>query len=191
MSPGRITELLQKWTSGDDRALDSLIPLVYPDLRRAAQRALRNERPGHILQPTALVNEAYVKLARDNKAPWESRSHFIAVAARIMRNVLVDYAREHRSKKRGGGAQFNSLETAVGAAVEDPESLLLLDDTLTRLSKEHPRKGRLIELHCFGGVSLVEAAEYLGISENTAQRDWKFAKAWINRELGSQGASEG
>lgn len=188
--PGDVTVLLKKWADGDDRVLDDLIPLVYLDLRRAAERALRNERPGHILQPTALVNEAYLKLARENNFVWQNRSHFIGIAARIMRNVLVDYAREHRRKKRGGGAQLASLETAVGAVAENPEALLLLDSALTRLSNEYPRKARVMELHCFVGVTITEAAECLGISENTALRDWKFAKAWISRQLSHHSASE-
>lgn len=183
-SPGQVTALLRRWTEGDDAALQDLIPLVYPDLRRIAERALRGERPGHILQPTALVNEAYVKLAGDNGLQWQNRSHFVAVAAHVMRRILIDYAREHRRKKRGGGAQLASMETAVGAAAENPENLLLFDSTLTRLSQEYPRKGRLLELHSFGGLTLAEAAGVLGISENTAQRDFKFAKAWISRELG-------
>jgi RNA polymerase sigma-70 factor, ECF subfamily len=183
-SPGQVTALLKKWTSGDDSALEHLIPLVYADLRKAAARALNRERPGHILQPTALVNEAYLRLARESELAWQNRSHFVAVAARVMRKILVDYAREHRRKKRGGGAQLASLETAVAPAVDNPEDVLLLDDALTRLAKEHPRKSRLIELHSFGGLTLAEAAEFLSISENTAQRDWKFARAWISRELG-------
>jgi RNA polymerase sigma-70 factor, ECF subfamily len=189
-SSGQVTALLKRWTKGDDAALQDLIPLIYADLKRIAERALRRERPGHILQPTALVNEAYLQLAAENDRPWQNRAHFVAIAACVMRRVLVDYARERRRKKRGGGAQLASLETAVGMAMENPQSVLLLDYALTRLSQEHPRKGRLVEMHSFGGLTLAEAAEILGISENTAQRDFKFAKAWISRELGYQYASQ-
>jgi RNA polymerase sigma factor (TIGR02999 family) len=183
-TPGQITILLGRWSGGDEQALEDLIPLVYARLRELAGCFLVGERPGHILQPTALVNEAYMRLAAQDEKVWQNRSHFFAVAAHIMRNILVDYARQHRRHKRGGGVQIVSLESVSPAAVENPEYVLLFDQALTRLAKEHPRKARLVELHSFGGLTLAEAAEFLHISENTAQRDWKFTKAWMTRELG-------
>jgi RNA polymerase sigma-70 factor (ECF subfamily) len=182
--PGQITMLLGRWSGGDEQALESLIPLVYARLRELAGCYLSGERPGHILQPTALVNEAYMRIAVQEEVIWENRNHFFAVAAHIMRNILVDYARQHRRLKRGGGVQMVSLDSVSPAAAQDPEYVLSFDAALTRLAKEHPRKARLVELHSFGGLTLIEAASFLQISENTAQRDWKFTKAWMTRELG-------
>jgi RNA polymerase sigma factor (TIGR02999 family) len=184
--PGQVTVLLKRWGSGDEHALDDLIPLVYAQLKELAGHALAGERPGHILQPTALVNEAYLRLAARGETLWENRSHFFAVSARVMRHILVDYARNRRRRKRGAGLEPLPLEPDLVAVMEHPEQVLILDDALTRLSREHPRKSRLVELHSFGGLTLIEAAQVLGVSENTAQRDWKFAKAWLTREFGRQ-----
>jgi RNA polymerase sigma factor (TIGR02999 family) len=183
-SDGQITALLEKWGGGDEQALGDLIPLVYIRLREVAGHLLLRERPGHILQPTALVNEAYMRLAVLGEIAWQNRTHFFAVAAHVMRKILVDYARRHQRQKRGGGARFVSFDAVSLSTSEDPEYIVQFDEILTQLSKEHPRKGRLVELHSFGGLTLAEAAEFLQISENTAQRDWKFAKAWMTRELG-------
>jgi RNA polymerase sigma-70 factor (ECF subfamily) len=183
-SDGQITALLEKWGGGDEQALGDLIPLVYIRLRAVAAHLLVGERPGHILQPTALVNEAYMRLAALGEIAWQNRTHFFAVAAHVMRKILVDYARRHQRQKRGGGARFVSFDAVSLSTSEDPEYIVQFDEILTQLSKEHPRKGRLVELHSFGGLTLAEAAEFLQISENTAQRDWKFAKAWMTRELG-------
>jgi RNA polymerase sigma factor (TIGR02999 family) len=184
MSAGQITTLLEKWSGGDEQALSDLIPLVYVRLHEVAGRLLVGERPGHILQPTALVNEAYMRLAGLSEMEWQNRIHFFAVAANVMRKILVDYARRHQRQKRGGGAKIVSFDAVSLSTSENPEYIVLFDEVLTNLSKEHPRKGRLVELHSFGGLTLAEAAEFLQVSENTAQRDWKFAKAWMTRELG-------
>ncbi len=184
MSAGQITTLLEQWGGGDEQALENLIPLVYARLREVAGHLLVGERPGHILQPTALVNEAYMRLAALGEMEWQNRIHFFAVAANVMRKILVDYARRQQRQKRGGGARIVSFDAVSLSTSENPEYVVLFDEVLTRLSKEHPRKGRLIELHSFGGLTLAEAAEFLQVSENTAQRDWKFAKAWMTRELG-------
>jgi RNA polymerase sigma-70 factor, ECF subfamily len=184
-SPGQITVLLDRWSGGDEQALHQLVPLVYARLREIARRLLATERPGHILQATALVNEAYLRLTEQGEVILENRTHFFAVAAHVMRRILIDYARRRRRQKRGGDAKVLQLDTVAVLSTDDPEYILLFDQTLTRLAKEHPRKERLVELHSFGGLTLADAATFLNISENTAQRDWKFTKAWMSRELGS------
>lgn len=178
-----ITGLLLRWSEGDERALDQLTPLVYDDLRRMAYFLLKKERPGHTLQPTALVNEACLKLGDAARTPWQNRAHFLAVAARAMRQILVDYARGRLRDKRGAGATVLPLDEALVFAPERPRELLDLDDALDRLASVHPRKAKVVELRFFGGMSIDETAAVLHISDNTVTRDWDFAKAWLRREM--------
>lgn len=182
-SSAEITGILFRWSQGDEHALDKLTPLVYRDLRRIAARLLRGERLGHTLQPTALVNEAYLKLAGQAKAQWQNRTHFFAVAARAMRQILVDHARGHLRAKRGAGVTVLPLEDGLLFAPERSADLLALDQALERLSAIDPRKTRVVELRFFGGLNNDEIAEVLQISPNTVMRDWNMAKAWLRREI--------
>ena len=182
-SPQQITALLTRWSQGDEQALNSLTPLVYQDLRRLAAHLLRAERTGHTLQPTALVNEAYLKLSRQAKVQWQNRAHFFAVAARAMRQILVDHARHHLREKRGGNAAVLPLDEALVFAEERSSDLLLLDTALTRFTAIDPRKARVVELRFFGGLNNEEIAQLLQISANTVMRDWNMAKAWLRREM--------
>jgi RNA polymerase sigma-70 factor, ECF subfamily len=183
ISPQQITALLARWSQGDDSALEELTPLVYGDLRKLAGWLMRDERPGHTLQPTALVNEAYLRLAGDKKVTWQNRTHFLAVAARVMRHLLVDYARQHNRLKRGGGVEILPFEDALVFAPETSRNLLELNDALQRLSEKEQRKARVVELRYFGGLSVHETAEILQISPNTVMRDWEFSKAWLRKEI--------
>lgn len=184
-STSEITGLLLRWSQGDEHALDSLTPMVYHDLRRLAAQLLRRERTGHTLQPTALVNEAYVKLAGQAKIQWQNRTHFFAVAARVMRQILVDYARRHQRAKRGSGAAPLPLDEALVFAPERSADLLILDEAVDRLAEVDPRKAKVVELRFFGGLSNEEVADALQISANTVMRDWNMAKAWLRREIES------
>jgi RNA polymerase sigma factor (TIGR02999 family) len=184
-SSAEITGLLVRWSQGDDHALDSLTPMVYHDLRRLAAHLLRSERSGHTLQPTALVNEAYVKLSGQSRIQWQNRTHFFAVAARVMRQILVDYARGHQRAKRGGGAALLPLDEALVFAPERSADLLVLDQAVDRLAVVDPRKAKVVELRFFGGLNNDEIAEALQISSNTVMRDWNMAKAWLRREIES------
>jgi RNA polymerase sigma factor (TIGR02999 family) len=179
----QVTALLHRWSNGDDAALEQLTPLVYGDLRRLASWLLRGERPDHTLQPTALVNEAYLRLAGDKKITWQNRVHFFAVASRVMRHILVDYARQHTRAKRGGGATLLHLDEALVFAPEVSSDLLALDSALQLLGKTDGRKARVIELRYFGGLTVEETAQVLQISPNTVMRDWDLAKAWLRREI--------
>jgi len=180
-NPTEVTELLLRWRRGDESALDALMPLVYNELRRLAAGYMRSERTDHTLQPTALVHEAYVRLAGMD-VDWEGRVHFLAVAARLMRRILVDHAKAARRAKRGGGARKISLDEAVLVASE-PADLVELDRALQRLSAFDERKARAIELHIFGGMTYAETADALGVSAATVDRDLRMAKAWLHREL--------
>jgi RNA polymerase sigma factor (TIGR02999 family) len=179
-----ITDLLRAWGAGDAGASDELVPLVYAELRRQAQRALRREGEGHTLQPTALVHEAWLRLDGQHDASWESRSQFLAVAAQMMRRVLVDHARTRRALKRGGGDTFVTLSDATHVlATPDEVDVIALDDALGRLALMDPRKARLVELRYFAGLSIPQAAAAVGVSQATVIREWAVARAWLRREL--------
>ena len=184
--PGEVTALLAAWRGGDAGALDKLIPIVYDDLRRVAGRYMRSEEFGHTLQTTALVHEAYLRLTKEQDRTWESRAHFFAVAAQIMRNLLVDHARMATRAKRGGGAAELSLEDIPELTTAEPQVMLALDDALRRLAELDPRASRIVELRYFVGLQNVEVANVLGISEKTVVRDWNTAKAWLRAELRSR-----
>jgi RNA polymerase sigma factor (TIGR02999 family) len=181
----QITEILVRWTGGDDNALDALTPLVYKDLRRMASYLLRSERPGHTLQPTALVNEAYLKLAGQASFHWQNRTHFFAVASRVMRQILVDSARSHLRAKRGGGAVVLSLDEELIFVPERSADLIALDHALDLLAEVDPRKAKVVEMRFFGGLGTDEIAQVLEVSPNTVMRDWNMAKAWLRREMES------
>lgn len=182
-SSTQVTQLLGRWRNGDRAALDSLIPLVYNELRRIAQHYLRNERPGHTLQGTALVHEAYVRMIEQDLPEWQNRAHFFAVAAQLMRQILVDHARAHRSDKRGGGVCNLALDEADKDAFRVDIDIIALDDALKTLSAMDPQQGKVVELKFFGGLSIEDTAEVLGVSSSTVKRDWITARAWLHREL--------
>jgi RNA polymerase sigma factor (TIGR02999 family) len=179
-----ITQLLAAWSDGDRAALDALAPLIEQELHRIAARYMAGEREGHVLQPTALVNEAFLRLVDWKNVHWQNRAHFFGVAAQIMRRVLVDFARSRRRVKRGGGGMQVTLSEAneVAAAARD-EDLEALDEALQRLERLDPRQGRVVELRYFGGLSLEETAHVLGVSVGTVRRDWSLARVWLYREL--------
>jgi RNA polymerase sigma factor (TIGR02999 family) len=177
------TRLLKAWSEGDETALERLVPLVDAELRRLARHYLRQERPGHILQTTALVNEAWVRLINWPEVSWQNRAHFIGLAARLMRRVLVDEARRRQSQKYGADAVHVSLSDAEGIAREKGADLVALDDALNELATFDERQSKVIELRFFGGLSLEETAEALKISARTVQREWSLAQAWLYREL--------
>jgi RNA polymerase sigma factor (TIGR02999 family) len=179
---GAVTRLLLRWRRGDREALDELVPLVYEELRRIARRSMRSERTGHTLEPTALVHEAFARLV-EMDVSWQDRAHFLGVAARAMRRILVDHARSRGSAKRGGGAVRLGLDEAEGAASGDPPPISDLDEALRRLSEIDPRKGDVVEMTYFGGLTQEEVAEVLGLSVPTVQRELRQAKAWLYREL--------
>lgn len=176
-----VTQLLLEWRGGSQQALDALMPVVYDELRRLAQHYMRSERPEHTLQATALVNEAYLRLV-DMKVSWQDRAHFFAVAARLMRRMLVDHARAQHRAKREGGPKV-SLDDALEVSWKPASDLLALDEALDELAKFDQRKSEIVELHFFGGLSNEEVAEALGISRATVQRELRMAKAWLNHEL--------
>ena len=183
VSQQRVTELLTRWSQGDDAVLAELTPLVYEELRRLAHRQMGAERPDHTLQTTALVNEAYLRLADQTNLRWQNRAHFFAVAAQAMRRILVSYARAQRSEKRGGGALKIELDEAALVSPEESKEILELHEALERLSTLDSRKAQVVELKYFGGLNYDEMAEVLKISSVTVRRDWRFAKAWLYKEL--------
>ena len=183
VSPHEVTQLLQRWRNGDKAALDKLTPLVYDELHRLAHQYISRERPGHTLQTTALVNEAYVRLVEQKDVKWENRAHFFAVSAQVMRHILVDYARQHSSEKRGGFFQPVTLGDVLVVSRERAAELVGLDEAMQALNEIHPRRSKVVELRYFGGLNNTEAAAVLKVSEATIQRDWRFAKAWLYREL--------
>jgi RNA polymerase sigma factor (TIGR02999 family) len=181
-TPG-LTELLSEWRQGDQSALDKLTPLVYDELRRVAHRYVRRERNGHTLGTTALVNEAYLRLAGQKKIEWQNRSHFFAVTAQVMRHILIDHARRRHYAKHGGDLQRVSLSEAEVMSPERARELLALDEALAELAKMDLRKSRVVELRYFGGLGLEETADVLEISVMTVRRDWRAAKAWLFRRM--------
>jgi RNA polymerase sigma factor (TIGR02999 family) len=182
-SPPEVTQLLADWAKGDRSALDKLFPLVHSELRRIAQRQMSQERPGHTLQATALVNEAYLKLAGQQGFDWQNRAHFFAVCAQVMRHILIDHARAHARDKRGGGLAKVSLNDALVVAKDQAEHFIALDDALRVLERLDPQKGKIIELRYFGGLSVEEAAGVLNVSPRTVRREWQRAKAWLYRMM--------
>lgn len=185
-TPGEVTQLLAECGNGNKEAFDRLIPLVYDELHRLARRSLASERPNHTLQTTALVNEAYMKLVGQENMRWENRAHFYAIAARLLRRILVDHARTKYREKRGGGANKLSLESDAQISVAPDQDLVALDDALNALANIDERKCRIVEMKFFGGLTAEEIGQVLGISAVTVVRDWSFAKAWLYRELSAQ-----
>ncbi|HEY9503792.1 MAG TPA: sigma-70 family RNA polymerase sigma factor [Pyrinomonadaceae bacterium] len=178
-----ITQLLDKWSSGNQSALDELYPLVYDELHRLASRYMSRERKGHTLQTTALINEAYVRLVDQRNVHWANRSHFFAISAQIMRRILIDHARSHAYAKRGGGQQKVSLDETATLQVSRAAALISLDEALLSLAEIDKRRSQVVELRYFGGLSNEEIAQALGISPNTVTRDWNMARAWLYQQL--------
>ena len=182
-SQHEVTELLRQWRSGDNEALDKLMPLVYDELHRLARQYVRRERPGHTLQTTALINEAYLRLVEQKDVDWQSRAHFFAISAQVMRHILVDYARQHAAAKRGGEFQRVALDGDVTISRERAAVLVALDEAVQALHEIHPRRSKVVELRYFGGLNNREASAILKVSEATVERDWRFAKAWLYRAM--------
>jgi RNA polymerase sigma-70 factor (ECF subfamily) len=183
LNPTRVTGLLLKWGRGDEGALERLIPLVHKELHRIAQRCMAGERAGHSLQATVLVNEAYLRLVNTNDVAWQDRAHFLAVAARVMRRILVDHARARRARKRGGSDTRVTFDEALVVTNEPRQDFVALDDALDTLATFDERKSRVIELRFFGGLSVEETASVLKVSPATVMGDWRLAKAWLRREI--------
>lgn len=182
-SEPNITELLVAWRNGDETAFDRLAPVVHRELHRLAARYMAGERPGHVLQTTALVNEAYLRLVDSKQVEWQNRAHFFGLAAQLMRRILVDVARTRRRAKRGRGELHLSLSAAADVAIARSADLVALDDALKTLARLNPRHSRVVELRFFGGLSLEEVAHVLDVSVGTVRRDWSLAQAWLYREL--------
>jgi RNA polymerase sigma factor (TIGR02999 family) len=182
-SQKQITQMLVDWSNGDQAALEKLTPLVYDELHRLARRYMGRERPGHTLQTSALVNEAYIRLIDWKTIPWQNRAHFFAVSAQLMRRILVDFARSRNYAKRGGGVRNVSLDEAMVVTRGKSAELVELDDALSELSRLNERQSRVVELRFFGGLELEEVAEVLKVSVGTVRRDWSLARAWLYREL--------
>jgi len=178
-----ITRALEQLSSGDASALDGLVPVVYDQLRRLAERELRKERTGHTLTPTALVNEAYLKLVQLDRMTWQGRAHFLGACAQVMRRILIGYARSRKASKRGAGQSHASLDDVVVAAAERPDLLVALDEALDRLAGFSPRQAKVVECRYFAGMEIEEVAAMMGISPATVRRDWTAARAWLNREM--------
>ena len=187
MDQGEITELLLAWRQGDAAALDGLTAVVYPELRRLAHRYMRGERDGHSLQTTALVHEAFLRLVDSRLVQWQDRAHFFAVSAQLMRRILVDSARARGAAKRGSGVKPVVADDALAVFESRGRDLVALDEALDRLAEVDPEKAKLIELRFFGGLSMAEAAEALGLNEHAARWNWRMAKAWLSRELAAAG----
>ena len=180
----QITQLLKQWSNGDAEVLDDLMPLVYVELRRQASSYLRRERSNHTLQPTALINEAYLKLIDQRDVKWQNRAHFFAIAAQAMRRILVDYARERKREKRGGAAENLPIEEAAFVISKEKSiDLVALDEALNKLAKFDERQAKVVELRYFSGLSIDETAEVLNVSNVTIRRDWNMAKAWLLQEI--------
>jgi RNA polymerase sigma factor (TIGR02999 family) len=185
-----LTQLLIKWRNGDKAALDQLMPLVYEELRRLARQFMGRERRDHTLQTSALINEAYLRLVDQESANWQNRAHFFAVAAQVMRHILIDHARSHQYKKRGAGAQKVKMDEAIVFSDERAAELVALDDALTCLATVDLRKSRIIELRFFGGLSIEETAEALELSPTTVQREWRAARAWLRHFIEGKNPAE-
>jgi RNA polymerase sigma factor (TIGR02999 family) len=185
-STQEVTQLLLAWGAGDEAARDRLVPLVYDELRRLARQHLRHERQGHTLQTSALIHEAYLRLV-EQTVPWQNRAHFFGIAARLMRQILVNHARARQRLKRGGAQQQVSLSAADEAAAGRAVEVLALDEALKTLAELDPRKSQIIELRFFGGLTTEETAAALGISDSTVEREWRLAKAWLQREMERSG----
>ena len=179
----QVTQLLKAWSKGEPAALEKIMPLVYQELHGMARRYMAHERPGHTLQPTALVHEAYVRLVDTAQASYENRAHFFAVCAQVMRRILVDWARSRHAEKRGGEVRPLELDEALVVGEERGRDLVALDDALKALTVQDARKGQVVEMRFFGGLSVEETAAVLKTSPETVKRDWKFAKSWLRREL--------
>ncbi len=182
-TPDEITELLNEWSSGDELALEQLMPLVYEELRKMANHYMHSKDVGNTLQPTALIHEVYLKLVKQEKQNWENRTHFFGVASKAMRHILVDYLRNRRYLKRGGDVKKVEFDESIIVSNERAVGLIELDEALNRLSELHERKSRVVELKYFGGLSNEEMAEVLNVSSKTIIRDWQFARSWLLREL--------
>ena len=182
-SSERVSKLLLNWGQGDQGAREALIPLVYDELRRLARRYLRRERPNHTLQSAALVNEAYLRLIRQEQPKWQNRAHFFGVAAQLMRHILVDHARNRAAAKRGAGAPRLTLDPDIALPQERDVDLIALDDALNQLAALDPQQSRLVELRFFGGLSIEETSVVLGVSPATVKREWATARAWLQREM--------
>lgn len=182
-SPHQITQLLKDWGGGDETARDQLMPLVYAELHRMAHRHMRKERPGHTLQTSALVHEAYVRLVDQTEVEWRNRAHFYGIAAQMMRRILVDHARARQFAKRGGDARPVSLDEGAIVSAERTAEVVALDEALAGLAAVDQRKSQIVELRFFGGLSIEETAEVLAVSAGTVMRDWTLAKAWLRREM--------
>ncbi|MCA1626914.1 MAG: sigma-70 family RNA polymerase sigma factor [Acidobacteria bacterium] len=185
-SPNDVTRLLVQLTDGDRDVLNELLPLVYNELRQLAAKYLRREREGHTLQPTALVHEAYLRLIDQKQVRWQNRAHFFGVAAQMMRRILVDHARTHNAEKRGGQFQLLSLDENIDVSATPAADLVALDDALNRLAAIDEQKSRIVELRFFGGLSVEETAEVLGVSTPTIKRQWRMAKAWLYGQVQKQ-----
>ncbi len=181
--PDEVTQLLLKWSKGDNAAFDELIPVVYAELKKIARRYMGKERLDHTLQTSALINEAYLRLVDQQSIQWQDRNHFFAVAARIMRHILIDHARSYRYAKRGGGAEKVPLEEAANLSIQRADELLALEEVLNDLSAVDPRKSQIIELRFFGGLTVQETADVLNLSPVTVMREWRAAKAWLHQGL--------
>lgn len=179
----RVTELLLAWSGGDESAMERLAPIVYQELHRLARRYMNREREAHTLQTSALVNEAYLKLVEVQHVRWQNRAHFFALASRMMRRVLVDFARRRRYQKRGGGAEHVEFDESLTVCPHPSSDLVAVDDALTALASLDPRKVKVVEMRFFGGLDVRETAEALNVSPETVRRDWRLAKAWLRREI--------
>jgi RNA polymerase sigma factor (TIGR02999 family) len=189
-APDEITQLLRAWDSGDEQTLERLVPLVYQELHKLAARCMAGEQEEHILQTTALVHEVYLRLVGIDNVGWRDRAHFFALCARLMRRILIDLARSRHYQKRGGHAVHLPLDEAITVSIKDAPDILAVDEVLKSLAVLDPRKGHLVELRYFGGLTVEETAEVLQVSPETVLRDWKLAKAWLTRELTTRGHDE-
>ncbi len=185
-----VTRLLLEWGDGNQQALEALVPLIYKELRNLAHNFLYRERPGHTLQTTALVHEAYLKLIDQNDARWQNRAHFFAIAAQAMRRILIDSARKHAAAKRGGPQAELSLDEVADIALEPDSNLLKLDEALNELAKIDPRQSRIVELRYFGGLTIEETAEVISVSPATVKREWMMARAWLHQEITESGLDQ-